>query len=210
MGQAHGLPGINEVAFFLDRHAPALQERLAERSSEISDLVQIGVVGGEAPALGPSNRAGLRARAEVLSAALEEARAVATQALEAIKRRLSLLRRLRFLTSLTAAIGASSLIPAVLTSTTAAIAAGVLTLISNIAALSADKLVLGPSRSEESLIRSAATLARIVRTSGLTQRLLEKLIDHEDDGAALAELIRQANGEFADLSAALSETSALG
>lgn len=209
MGVADGLPPINEVAFFLDRYAPALQARLAERGAEISDLMQIGVIGGETEAVDAASRPALKARAEVLSEALGEARTVATQALESIKQRLKLVRRLRFLTSLAAALSASSLIPAVLTNTTVAIVAGALTLVSNIAALSADKLVLGPNLNEEALIRSAATLARISRTSGLTQRLLEKLVDQDDDGVALAELIRQANGEFADLSSALSETSAL-
>ncbi|MEA3044762.1 MAG: hypothetical protein QOH47_2600 [Sphingomonadales bacterium] len=209
MGGTDGLPGMNEVAFFLSRYAPAVRDRFAERGPELSSLVEVGVVGGEAPALDAGSWPALEARAEVLSAALDEARTVADQALDRIRLRLKRLRRLRFITSLTATAGASSLIPAILTNAMAALAAGAFTLASNIAALSADKLVLGSNLNEDSLIRSATTLARIVRTSGLTQKLLEKLVDHQGESAALAELLRQANSEFADLSAALSEASAL-
>jgi hypothetical protein len=195
-------PRINEVANFLAQHSPETQRRLRETLA-LAELVKPGTVGGEPEAGLTPRREGLIARATVLSDALRDAIARSDRELTIVRQRLGRVKTLRYVGIVIGALGSSSVIGAAFVGTVATIIAGVIALASNVAALTADQLILGPKGSEELLREVAETLARVIGEGRLIERLITALLKTDFEDGELSNVLRDANALFGNLNGAL-------
>lgn len=200
---AEGLPRINEITAFLESHAPDRIVSLVGKPLT-AELLAPGVHGGEPDAAsGPDVRAGLAARAEVLAVALDVAIARCGPAVESIAVRLRKARRWRFTSLSLATIGASSVIGTAFTSATAALVAGLFTLIANIAALFTDQVVLGGQFKEADLAATAQKLTKAKGMAQLTKDLLGAVAKTDFEIGEMRVLLQQSNALFEEINDAL-------
>lgn len=210
MGNQYGLPRINEVAFFLDKHATQTKARFEAEGGEFADLMTPGMMGGDAEVSEDLARKGLHARATILSAALSEGAIAADAASETVNAKLAALRRLRFASVVFAAVGASSVLGAVFIAKAVTLVAGSIALGANVAGMTADHLVLGGSLKEADLVEVAKSLSRLSRECPYAQRLLDVLGQGTFDLEDMKYAISDGNRLFGELNAALSQVAGLG
>jgi hypothetical protein len=194
MGQSN-LPRINEVANFLNKYATPAQRSLSERGGEIAELVEPGTYGGTEETDESRMREGLTARATVIGEALQEAIILSEGDISEVKRRLRLMKRVRY-------VGLIAVIGAAFTGKTATLIAGVIALGSNILALTADQLILGPKTGEDSLRAASSTMVRVIGEGRLMQQMLTTFLKINFDSSEIRQLIEGANGLFAELNKA--------
>lgn len=203
MGAQKALPRINEAAAYLNEYAPSSAASLEQRGGEVAELVRPGVYGGLAEEAVDGPRVGLSARADVLSVALKDAVSRSQRLVDKVEERLSLLKRVRFVSAVLAAVASSSVLPAAFAPMPVRIVAGILALGSSVAALSADTLVLGPNIKERDLTDTASTLQKVSGEGALTQRLLIVLSRTNYDVDEMRQILADANRLFGELMAAL-------
>jgi hypothetical protein len=200
MGEQTGLPRINEVAAYLNQYAPAVADRLKEQGGGIALLVEEGVVGGDQTVEDHVQRTMLNQRAVVveqaLTSALTDCRVDATSATSRLRR----LKVVRFVSSVFAAIGSSSVIGATFVGAAATVAAGIVTLLATLSSLFADNVVLG-SRDAEQILRDAAmTIQKLSGEAELTRRWLDALRSIEGyDTDQMQQVLSDANQLFHNL-----------
>jgi hypothetical protein len=201
MGQS-SLPRINEVANFLSKYATPAQRSLSERGGEIAELVEPGTFGGTEEIDESRMREGLTARATVISEALREAIILSEGDISEVKRRLRLMKRVRYVGLILGAVSASAVIGSAFSGKTATLIAGVIALGSNLLALTADQLILGPKTGEDSLRAASSTMVRVIGEGHLMQQLLTTFLKINFESSEIRQVIEEANGLFAELNKA--------
>lgn len=200
MGDQSGLPRINEITAYLNRYAPETAAALKERSGDVADLMTCGIWGGDDDDLSLDQvRAGLAARAEVLDLALTELIAHSESDTLLVKRRLLLLRRVRFASAALGAVGSSGVVVSTLAKPMATIVIGVLTLCATLATLLADTLILGQRGNEAALRDASATLMRASGEGALIRQLLKVLGKTDFQVDEMRQLLADANRLFSEL-----------
>jgi hypothetical protein len=203
MGSEAALPRINEVSNFLAKYAPAVQEKWTRGGGEGAALVQAGTLGGKDATAIEDRRERLIVRARVVSDALSAAIERSTQDVQIVSKRLAMLRRLRYFNTVFGVVASSGVIGAIFVGKGTTLAAATLSVLSSIAGLTADNLVLGRRGSEQSLREIGETLARTLGEGRLVADLLRTMQSIQFDPEEMKRIIQEANALFAQLNRSL-------
>jgi len=206
MGETAGLPQINEVAAYLNKFAPETADDLKAKGATFSELLAGGVIGGEDVAQPPdAEREGLKARAQVTVAALDQALQQCGPAAAAVHARLRKARSLQFAAAALTAVTASGVIASAFVSATATIVAGIITLAASVVGLFSDIVVLGGQGRYDKLREVAQTLIKDEGIAGVSRSTLAAIAQTNFIPEDLKDMLRQGNALFAEIFQALSE-----
>ena len=199
MGDTLGLPRINEIAAYINDFAPAAKVSLSKSDPHAAGLLESGYIAGDEKASDEKLRQGLIARAQVLDAALGEAIAQSKDIIDRISKKMDALKKIRFSSLVCGAVGSSSVMATAFIHPIAALISGMLALVSSIAGIAADNLILGPKINEDQLREAGSTLLKVISQGDLTRRLLAALQAIDFDPGELKSVIADANALFAEL-----------